>query len=375
MATSLAALPPDYRALLVALLDAPPGPVAERDVAAAGRRHGDGGLRRRPADVIDRLTDHFLRLVPPQRVTWVHPSWRDLVIDQLAGDPVARRRFLERCSLDGLLLALSVGGGATGDRRFPLLVADADWDTATDRLCRMIPALEDAQLAQLLAGLDVAVQAPADARVHSEAHALARRCLEATLERLDARRAAIPVDLLEHWYTLAGGLGGGLPAARIAVTWIELLPTDAAGTASVADLVRIEEWLRLARTLAEHDPDVLAELGFPGGTRVLLERLAREASRVPWQERGEGRGELLTRIARLLARIGVCRELLLQSTPSCLRGAVVAAGGRARRAVRSTAGRAGLESRRARSCTTSSRRRDRCPAGRLAPLALLASGA
>jgi hypothetical protein len=122
MATSLAALPPDYRALLVALLDAPPGPVAERDVAAAARRHGDEGLRRRLADVIDRLTDHFLRLVPPQRVTWVHPSWRDLVIDHLAGDPLARRRFLERCSLD-VLLALSVGGGATGERRFPLLVA------------------------------------------------------------------------------------------------------------------------------------------------------------------------------------------------------------------------------------------------------------
>jgi hypothetical protein len=315
MATSLAALPPDYRALLVALLDAPPGPVAERDVAAAARRHGEGGLRRRPADVIDRLTDHFLRLVPPQRVTWVHPSWRDLVIEHLARDPLARRRFLERCSLDGLLLALSVGGGATGDRRFPLLVADADWDTATDRLSRMIAALEDAQLAHLLAALDVAVQAPADARVHSEAHALARRCLEATRERLDTHPAAIPVDLLEHWYALADSLGGAVPAPRFAATWIELAPTDAAGTATVADLVRIEEWLRLARVLAEHDPDALAALGFPGGTRVLLERLARSASRVSWQERGDGRGEVLTRIARLLARIGVCRELLLHSTP------------------------------------------------------------
>jgi hypothetical protein len=315
MATSLAALPPDYRELLTALLDAPPGPVAERDVAAAARRHGDAGLRRRPADVIDRLTDHFLRLVPPQRVTWVHPSWRDLVIDHLAGDPPARRRFLERCSLDGLLLALSVGGGATGDRRFPLLVADADWDTATDRLSRMIPELEDAQLAHLLAALDVAVRAPADARVHSETHALAQRCLELARERLDARHAAIPVDLLEHWYALAGGLGGAQPAPRIAATWFELLPTDAAGTATVAELVRIEEWLRLARVLAEHDPDTLAGLGFPAGSRVRLERLARSASRVPWQERDAGRGEVLVRIARLLARIDACRELLYRSTP------------------------------------------------------------
>ena len=31
------------------------------------------------------------------RVSWVHPSWRDLVIESLAADPVERRRFLSRC--------------------------------------------------------------------------------------------------------------------------------------------------------------------------------------------------------------------------------------------------------------------------------------
>jgi hypothetical protein len=315
MAASLAALAPEYRVFLVALLDAPPGPVAERDAAAAARRHLDGGLRRRPADLLDRLTDHFLRLVPPQSVTWVHPSWRDLVIDHLAGDPAARHQFLERCSLEGLLLALSVGGGATGARRFPLLVADADWDTATDRLGELIPTLEETQLARLLAALDAAVQAPTDARVRSEARALSQRCLTATREHLDARRTAISVALLESWYTLAGSLGGGFPGPAIAASWIELLPTASIGTSTVADLVRIEEWLRLARVLAEHDRDTLARVGFPDSTRDLLEQLAYDASTVRWQQRDAGRGEVLTRIARLLARIGVCRELLLSSAP------------------------------------------------------------
>jgi hypothetical protein len=315
MATSLAALPAEYRGLLMALLDAPPGPVAERDVAVAARRHLDAGLRRRPADLVDRLTDHFLRHVAPQSVTWVHPSWRDLVIDQLAGDRAARRRFLERCSLEGLLLALSVGGGATGVRRFPLLVADSDWDTATDRLSELIPALEDTQLVRLLASLDAAVQAPTDARVRSEAQALSQRCLAATREQLDARPTAVSIALLETWYTLAESLGGGFPGLPIATTWIELLPTESTGTSTVADLVGIEEWLRLARLLAEHDPDALAQVGFPDRTRDLLEQLAHEASTVSWQERDAGRGEVLTRIARLLARSGVCRELLLNSAP------------------------------------------------------------
>jgi hypothetical protein len=226
-----------------------------------------------------------------------------------------RRRFLERCSLDGLLLALSVGGGASGARRFPLLVADADWDTATDRLGELIPALEDTQLVRLLASLDAAVRAPTEARVRSEAQALCERCLAATRVQLDARRSAISVALLENWYTLADSLGGRYPSPRIAATWIELLPTESIGTSTVADLVRIEEWLRLARVLAEHDPDALAQVGFPGSTRDLLERLAHDASSFAWEERDAGRGEVLTRIARLLARIGVCRELLLDSAP------------------------------------------------------------
>jgi hypothetical protein len=315
MATSLAALPAEYRGLLVALLDTPPGAVAERHVAAAARRHLDAGLGHRPAELVDRLTDHFLRLVPPQSVTWVHPSWRDLVIDHLAAEPAARDRFLKRCSLEGLLLALSVAGGPTGARRFPLLVADADWDTTTGRLAGLIPALEDTQLTRVLASLHAAVHAPADARVRAEVHALAQRCLTATREQLDARRQAIPTALLEHWYLLADSLGGGVPAPRIAPTWIELAPTESTETSTVADLLRIEEWLRLARVLADHDPDALARVGFPAATKALLEQLARDASTVPWDQRQTGRGDVLTRIARLLAHIGICRKLLLNSAP------------------------------------------------------------
>ena len=64
MASSFAALEPAHRALLLALLDSPPGPVSERELAAAMRRHADEGLPRAPAELIDRLTDHFVRVLP-----------------------------------------------------------------------------------------------------------------------------------------------------------------------------------------------------------------------------------------------------------------------------------------------------------------------
>jgi plasmid stability protein len=64
MATSFATLEAEHRDLLVALLDTPPGPVPERELVAALRRHHDGSLSRSPAELVDRLTDHFLRVLP-----------------------------------------------------------------------------------------------------------------------------------------------------------------------------------------------------------------------------------------------------------------------------------------------------------------------
>ena len=63
MATSYAALGAEHRELLVAMLDCPPGPVAERDLAAALRRHTSSPLPKAPAELVDRLADHFLRVI------------------------------------------------------------------------------------------------------------------------------------------------------------------------------------------------------------------------------------------------------------------------------------------------------------------------
>lgn len=60
-------------------------------------------------------------------IEWMHPSWRDLVIDHLRKNSVQRKRFLDACGLNGFLLALSQAGGESGERRWPLLVDNEDW--------------------------------------------------------------------------------------------------------------------------------------------------------------------------------------------------------------------------------------------------------
>jgi Novel STAND NTPase 3 len=63
MHTSYAALEPEHRELLMAMLDCPSGPVSERDLAAALRRHTSSPLSHAPVELVDGVADHFLRVI------------------------------------------------------------------------------------------------------------------------------------------------------------------------------------------------------------------------------------------------------------------------------------------------------------------------
>ncbi|MEA2431707.1 MAG: hypothetical protein QOI19_2180, partial [Thermoleophilaceae bacterium] len=200
MRSSLAALESEHRDLLVALLDAPAGWVSERDLTRALRRHHPGGLTRAPHELIDRLADHFLR-VSEGSVGWVHPSWRDLVIDDLAAHAEARRRFLRVAGIDGVGLALSVAGGALGERSLPLVVDDADWDVLTTRSLELARELDSDALARLLHALAEACAHAPEPWSRREAAALAREVLAATAAQVGD--AAAPLPLLEAWLEAA----------------------------------------------------------------------------------------------------------------------------------------------------------------------------
>jgi hypothetical protein len=58
---------------------------------------------------------------------WIHPSYRDLVIERLATHAGMRTDFIRRASLQGIRLAVSGSGGETGQRTFPLMATARDW--------------------------------------------------------------------------------------------------------------------------------------------------------------------------------------------------------------------------------------------------------
>ncbi len=300
MAASLDALDSEHRDILVAMLDAPPAPVSERDLAAAVRRH-QPGLAQPMAALVDRLQDHFLRRVPPTAVTWVHPSWRDLVIDRLVRNPAGRGAFLDRCGLEGVLLALSVAGGPAGERNLPLLVEDADWDALLGHIEAVVAELGGADRVRLMRQLAAAVDDGArrdDRRALAELDALAVRVLASVLPgEIDA--AAL--ILLQEWYALSGLVDAAPERPDVAGLWVETLPTEALDLRSPEDVSALETWTALLATLRRHDRGALETFGFPEAQSAVVAGLfAADASRLA-RELPREQTALLRHLARSLA--------------------------------------------------------------------------
>ncbi len=301
MRTSYRALAVEHRELLIALLDAPAGLIDQRALIATVRRHGATELTRSPGAVIDRLTDHFLR-VTPLGIDWVHPSWRDLVIDELRDDAQARRRFLERCGPDGAILALSRAGGL-GERELPLLHADADWDALAGQAERLVGHLEGSDLVRVLHSLEDAVAGAPPGAQRNECEALAETALRACVTRWHAERRAIPRVLVDAWYRLNVLMPRRVPSLPLARTWAELHPPSVRHAAlERADLILADDWLGLAQTLARYDRPLLKSLGFLHRDQPLLTALVACLQRTTAADTRELVASILTRIEEVSPR-------------------------------------------------------------------------
>ena len=299
MRASFRALEREHRDLLIALLDAPAGLIDERELAASVRRHHPGGLSRAPGVLIDRLTDHFVR-VTSLGVGWVHPSWRDVVIDELRSHDEERLRFLRSCGIHGAMLALSLEGGPSGTRSLPLLISDGDWDALGDRLSALLRELDEHDVARLLIALRRALGARRSDDAMLEARSLARYALDATRRHWDARRPPLALTTLEAWHALNERLAGDATAPpQIEPTWSALYPDPELARRDRAELARADEWLALVLLLARYDGRALERLAYPehdAGTLRALLAIAGELARGHDEDARELARSVLARI-------------------------------------------------------------------------------
>jgi len=150
-------LPVALKWYLVSMLEMPQG----------ARSDGPGGLEKKYLsycpdekrisfeEATQQLREAFIRVRKIGRyapfVDWIHPSYRDLVIDELAADSDLRTQFLKRASLEGFKLAVSDTGGRAGLRRLPFVLSTESWDLLRERALAIVRDLDqDRDLLEIL---------------------------------------------------------------------------------------------------------------------------------------------------------------------------------------------------------------------------------
>ena len=204
------------------------------------------------------------------KVAWVHPSWRDLVIEHLRSDAVAREQFLRQTSVYGALLAISIAGGADGTRKLPLLVGDSDWDALNDRLFALLPDLGDIEQIALLDHLTAAFTGLDGDVQQVELRALAGSVLERVYRLAEASPSPIGLPLLEAWLALGTCVGLPPDVAALKRTWAELVPSASPPLDDPRALQRFVDWLTLADLLGRRCSQTLDDLGFQMQSRPII---------------------------------------------------------------------------------------------------------
>jgi hypothetical protein len=161
MRKSFEALPLSHKWMLLSLLES--GHYARVKDVLATHREQCGNDGNKPDDILDELREAFIRVLglPNGHVEWIHPSYRDLVIEQLRDGGPLKSAFLNKMNLAGIKLALSDTGGPTGSLRFPLINSRTDWETLQRRTLEIAQSSDmkdcTALLTVLVAALDSSV--------------------------------------------------------------------------------------------------------------------------------------------------------------------------------------------------------------------------
>jgi hypothetical protein len=270
MELAFKALDEPYKWFLIALLEAGGywSPIA--DVRRYYESHCPADIRLGFDSIQDQLLEAFVRWADRTntRLTWIHPSCRDLVIDELVADDHLRHRFLATASLEGLQLAFSVMGGPEGKRNQPLMVDDASWTLVEQRIPVWANELEPSKAAELLTSLKTTLLAT----IMPAAGDRLRRVLMLACE-----------EVRQSWNTRGRILRSEELAAFAEATVLldplpelpSLGPSWAAATSSFGSELELaqtrhflqpgslHEWVDLATAISNNQPRFLAQSAFP----------------------------------------------------------------------------------------------------------------
>lgn len=269
MKKSFASLPTPHKIFLFALVEGENG--SAQDFTTAFNRISQTEAQQPPKDTVaEELSHSFIRVNPADEngdmhYEWMHPSVRDLVIDELSVYAPSRRRFLQDGSLEVVNLALSEEGGSLGERTRPLLRSIEDWQEL-ERSCQiLVSGLKRWRLQKLFdILLEVDKERLGTDRDHFER--LAKLVCEAAIKRWDNDPQVQSIELYEAVAKLTTRISPLPPLPNPARLWESALAETSEALYHELELEGMRSLttlLRVARILTMFEPRFLLQVEFP----------------------------------------------------------------------------------------------------------------
>ncbi len=203
---------------------------------------------------------------------WVHPSMRDLVVTYLINNKNNRLDFLSKCSIGGISLALSIGGGSEGTRIFPLVIDSEDKLIIQKRIKELISNISIKELAKLLGTINEAKNKTSELEIDeiiSFINEIYEIAIDELLLRWRGKDEVIEVNILNLYYKMATQSRIYRPPAPLKYTWdnIFIKMGEAAYNSEyyveTEDYSEINQFLDLVELINLEDPRFLRYVNFP----------------------------------------------------------------------------------------------------------------
>jgi hypothetical protein len=201
------------------------------------------------------------------RIDWVHPSCRDLVIEELSTQPDLQTTFLQSMSLQGIKLAISDSGGATGERQLPLMNHDGDWDILKERCLHIVRSNPQGQITDLLTVLVSAMTNTSDLSRKEHLYRTISSVCQAIAERWNREAVRLQTDDLLAYCEASLLVTPFIPIPNLEASWAMHLENARTAMDDAENYPLSEEpirnWVKFMTAIDNNEPRFLRAKGFP----------------------------------------------------------------------------------------------------------------
>lgn len=198
----------------------------------------------------------------------MHPSYRDLLIEELMYDRQLRKLFMQNMTIPGIKLALSDTGGYEGQRFFPLMVDDEYWEILRERCIQLVDQINSFEIQSLLTILTNGITQSKSQKEIRELEKILINVLKQVFSKWNTTPSKLSPYDIDAYCKASLFIKPLPPIPDLIQTWQYYLDSfikdlDEAESYVIIYAYSLEQIIDLITLIEDNEPRFLKQVGFP----------------------------------------------------------------------------------------------------------------